>query len=104
MILIYAINLRRIEYLIIWRDLNFDKSNPNNDKNFDKMIKFNKEIQKFAYRQINSKIYYVKTTGEGLKLIDKKKYNKIIIITNAENNAEEFINKSREILGANVLL
>ena len=80
---LYAINLRRVEYLIIWRDNNFDKSNPNNYKNFDKMIQFNEEIQKYAYRQINSKIYYVKTTEEGLKLIDRKKYNKIIIITNA---------------------
>ena len=98
---LYAINLRRVEYLIIWRDNNFDKSNPNNYKNFDKMIQFNEEIQKYAYRQINSKIYYVKTTEEGLKLIDRKKYNKIIIITNAGNNGEEFINESRKILGAN---
>ena len=104
MIPIYAITLRRIEYLIIWRDLNFDKSNPNNYKNFDKMIKFNEEIQKFAYKRINSKIYYVKTTEEGLKLIDRKKYNKIIIITNAGNNGEEFINKSRKILGANSIV
>ena len=98
---LYAINLRRVEYLIIWRDNNFDKSNPNNYKNFDKMIQFNEEIQKYAYREINSKIYYVKTTEEGLKLIDRKKYNKIIIITNAGNNGEEFINESRKILGAN---
>ena len=98
---LYAINLRRVEYLIIWRDNNFDKSNPNNYKNFDKMLQFNEEIQKYAYREINSKIYYVKTTEEGLKLIDRKKYNKIIIITNAGNNGEEFINESRKILGAN---
>ena len=98
---LYAINLRRVEYLIIWRDNNFDKSNPNNYKNFDKMLQFNEEIRKFAYREINSKVYYVKTTEEGLKLIDRKKYNKIIIITNAGNNGEEFIKESRKILGAN---
>ena len=72
MIPIYAINLRRIEYLIIWRDNNFDKSNPNNYQNYDKMLKFNEEMQRFAYREINSKIYYVNSTEEGLKLIDRK--------------------------------
>ena len=101
MIPLYAITLRRNEYLIIWRDNNFDISNPNNNKNFDKMINFNKEIQKFAYRFINSKIYYVNTTEEGLKLIDRKKYNKIIIITNGANDGEGFIKESRKILGAN---
>ena len=101
MLPLYAINLRRIEYLIIWRDNNFDKSNPNNYENFDKMLKYNEEIQKFAYREINSKIYYVKTTEEGLRLIDRKKYNKIIIITNGGNNGEEFINEARKILGSN---
>ena len=103
MIPIYAINLRRIEYLIIWRDNNFDKSNPNNYKNYDRMLKFNEEMQRFAYREINSKIYYVKSTEEGLKLIDRKKYNKIILITNGGNNGKEFIIKAREIIGANTI-
>ena len=70
---IYAISLRRVEYLIIWRDNNFNQNNPNNYENFDEMIKFNKEMQNFAYEELNAKIYYVKTTEEGLKLIDKKK-------------------------------
>ena len=85
MLPLHAINLRRIEYLINWRDNNFNKSNPNNYEDWE----------------INSKIYYVNTTEEGLRLIDRKKYNKIIIITNGGNNGEEFINESRKILGAN---
>ena len=101
MLPLHAINLRRIEYLINWRDNNFNKSNPNNYEDFDKMFQFNEEIKNFAYREINSKIYYVNTTEEGLRLIDRKKYNKIIIITNGGNNGEEFINESRKILGAN---
>ena len=98
---IYAISLRRVEYLIIWRDNNFNQNNPNNYENFDEMIKFNKEMQNFAYEELNAKIYYVKTTEEGLKLIDRKKYNKIVIITNGGNNGEEFIQESRKIIGAN---
>lgn len=103
MIPIYAINLRRIEYLIIWRDNNFDKSNPNNYKNYDKMLRFNEEMQRFAYREINSKIYYANSTEEALKLVDRKKYNKIILITNGGNNGNEFIIKAREIIGANTV-
>ena len=100
---VYAINLRRIEYLIIWRDNNFNKSNPNNYNNYEKMLKFNKEMKQFACREINSKIYYCSTTEEALKLIDRKKYNKIILITNGNNNGEYFINKAREIIGANTI-
>ena len=98
---IYAISLRRVEYLIIWRDNNFDKNNPNNYEEFEKMFAFNLEMQNFAYRELNAKIYYVKTTEEGLKLIDRKKYNKIIIITNGGNNGEDFIKNARKIIGAN---
>ena len=98
---VYAICLRRVEYLIIWRDNNFNENNPNNYQNFDKMIEFNKEMKNFAFRELNSKIYYVKTTEEGLKLIDRKKYNKIVIITNGGNNGEDFIKESRKIIGAN---
>ena len=98
---LYAIYLRRVEYLIVWRDNNFDKSNPNNYKDFDKMTEFNLEMQNFAYKELNAKIYYVTTTEEGLKLIDRKKYNKIIIITNGGNNGEEFIKEARKIMNGN---
>jgi len=103
MIPIYGIILRRVEYLIIWRDNNFDKNNPNNYDDYEIMLKFNQEMKDFAYRTINTKIYYVSSTEEGLKLIDRKKYNKIIIITNGGNNGEEYIKEARKIIGGNTL-
>ena len=36
-------------------------------------------------------------------MIDRKKYNKIILITNGGNNGKEFIIKAREIIGANTI-
>ncbi len=60
-------------------------------------------MKQFACREINSKIYYCSTTEEALKLIDRKKYNKIILITNGNNNGEYFIKKAREIIGANTI-
>ena len=100
---LYGICFMRCEYLIIWRDYNFDENNPNNyiEEDFKKMLEFNEEIKKFSFREIDSKVYYVKTSEEGLNLIKKKKYNKIILITNANNNAKEYINKAREIIGCN---
>ena len=102
---IYGIILRRVNYLIIWRDNNFDPNNPNNydDDDFKKMLEFNKEMKNFAFREINSKIYYVSSTKEALKLVDRKKYNKIILITNGGNNGEQFIKEARKILGGNTI-
>jgi len=45
----------------------------------------------------------VKTTETALKLIDRKKYNKIIIITNGRNKGKEFIIEARKIIGSNAI-
>ena len=67
------------------------------------MIEFNKEMKAYAYREINTKIYYCSSTEEALKLIDRKKYNKIILITNAGNNGEQFLKEARRIIGGNTI-
>ena len=102
---IYAITLKRCEYLIVWRDYNFDENNPNNynDEEFKKMLEFNEKIRKFSSREVDSKVYYVKNSEEGLELIKRKKYNKIILITNGNNNAKEYISEARKIIGADCI-
>ena len=102
---IYVITMKRCEYLIIWRDYNFDESNPNNygEEEFQKMVKFNEEIKKFSSREVDSKVYYVKTSEEGLNLIKRKKYNKIILITNGNNEAKQYISDARKIIGADCI-
>ena len=35
------------------------------------------KIRKFSAREVDSKVYYVKSSEEGLQLIKKKRYNKI---------------------------
>lgn len=103
MIPMYAINLKRVEYLIIWRDNNFDKSNPNNYNiiDFNKMLEFNENMKTYASRHIRTKIYFVNSSLEGLKLVDRKKYNKIILITNGGDNGRQFIIDARKIIGSN---
>ena len=45
----------------------------------------------------------MKTTETALKLINRKKYNKIIIITNGGNNGKEFIIEARKIIDSNAI-
>ena len=102
---IYAITMKRSDYLIIWRDYNFDTKNPNNyeEEYFKEMLIFNEEIRKFAQREVDSKVYYINTSEESLSLIKRKKYNKIILITNGNNEAKQYIEDARKIIGADCI-
>ena len=103
---LYCVTMKRIEYLVIWRDYNFAENNPNNySDNIFKIIKeFHNNIKRKITLDFDSIIYYIKTTKEALNLIEIKKFNKIIIITNANNDAREFINKVRNIIGENTIV
>ena len=100
---LYGVTFRRIKYLVIWRDYNFNLENPNlyNNNVFQEMQEFHKEIKKIVSKELDSKIYYMKNTEEALTLLKRKKYNNIIIITNANNNGRDFILNARKIIGAN---
>ena len=68
--------MKRLEYLVIWRDYNFSLDNPNNYslQVFQEIQNFHREIKKIISREFNSKIYYTTTTEEALELIERKKY------------------------------
>ena len=102
---LYSVTVKRIEYLIIWRDYNFSENNPNNyDSNtFSRMQNFHKRIKYIIQYELNSKIYFINTTEEAIELLNKKKYNKVIIITNGSNNGKDFIIETRKIIGANTI-
>ena len=100
---LYGITLKRVEYLIIWRDINFDPSNPNGfpQQDFLKMQEFHRKIKEFTLREVNAKIYQMLNDEDALALLKRKKYNKVIIITNGYNNGQNFLEKSREIIEGN---
>ena len=54
----------------------------------------------------NYNIYYEVTEESALKLIQKKKYNKIILISNCGNNfaGRNFVDKARKILEFNIMV
>lgn len=100
---LFGVIMERIEFLVIWRDNNLDKENPNQyiDKVFNEMKIFHEKIQNLLSNVLNCKIYYSKSTEDALNILEKKKYNKVIIVTNGSNEAKEFILSSRRIIGSN---
>ena len=94
-----SVTLERVEYLIVWRDNNFNESNPNNYDNFDEMFNYNNKIKKYAAFNLKTKIYYFNESNEALNFIKRKKYNKIILVSNGGNNGIGFINDARKIIG-----
>ena len=67
------------------------------------MLVFNYKIKKYASFNLKSKIYYFEESNEALFFIKRKKYNKIILISNGNNNGFEFINNARKIIGNNTI-
>ena len=98
--------LKRNEYCIIWHDENFSPFAVHNNE-FDEIFKnFLKERMKYIKQFAKYNIYPCETTQEALKLVERKKYNKIILISNGGRNFEgrNFADKAREIIGNDVIV
>ena len=98
--------LIRNEYCVIWRDNNFSpKSQWNNQ--FDEIFKnFLKQRKKYIEQMAKFNIYPCQSSEEALNLIKRKKYNKIILISNVGKNDEgiKFVFEARKIIGNNVIV
>ena len=96
---------KRVEYCVIWRDNNFS-SNPVYNNEFDQIFKsFLKERMKYINQNAKFNIYPCETSEEALELVNRKKYNKIILISNVgkDKGGKKFIEKARQIIGSNVI-
>jgi len=100
-----SLRLKREEYCIIWRDINFPTKSNNNGPN-------NENIKNFLYKQLNNveqyvnfNVYPCSSTEEALSLVKRKKYNKIILIANVgiDYGGIKFINEARKIIGNDVV-
>ena len=97
--------LKRNEFCVIWRDNNFSL-NPVYNKKFDEIFKkFLKERMKYIKQFAEYNIYPCETSNEALNLINKKKYNKIILISNigTDLGGKNFIDEARKIIGNDVI-
>ena len=98
--------LKRKEFCVIWRDNNFS-SKPIYNNQYDEIFKkFLNERMKYVEQYAEHNIYPCETTNEALELIKRKKYNKIILISNVGSDlgGKKFIDEARKIIGNDVIV
>jgi hypothetical protein len=97
--------LERQEYCVIWRDPNFSSKPVYKDKYDEIFKKFLKERIKYIEQIAKYNIYPCETSEEALNLIRRKKYNKIILISNVgtDYGGKEFVSEARKIIGNDVI-
>ena len=99
---LFSFRLKRNEFCIIWRDNNFSSSPVYYNKSDKEFKNFLKEMKSQPGKY---NLYPCESTEEALRLVKRKKYNKIILLSNVgENNqGADFIEKARDIIGNNVI-
>ena len=99
---LFSFRLKRNEFCIIWRDNNFSSSPVYYNKSDKEFKNFLKEMKSQSGKY---NLYPCESTEEALRLVKRKKYNKIILLSNVgENNqGADFIEKARDIIGNNVI-
>ena len=98
--------LKRKEFCAIWRDNNFS-SKPVYNNQYDQIFKdFLKERLTYIEQYAEFNIYPCETSEEALKLVERKKYNKIILISNVGTDlgGKKFIDEARKIIGNNAIV
>ena len=101
-----SLKFERAEYCIIWRDINFSK-NAIYGNEFDQIFKgFLKESVKYIRQEAKFNVYPCQTTEEALYVVNRKKYNKIILLSNVGEDlgGKAFADQARQIIGNNVIV
>ena len=95
---LYAITVKRNEFFVLWRDLNFE------GHNF--YTNYLKKIELFSNEIAKMNIYLESNTERALKFINKRRYNKIILVTSVglDLSGKKFIEIARKILKSNVVV
>ena len=98
--------LKRVEFCCIWRDTNFSKKiffDPKTDKAFKEYLK---ERMRYIEQYSEFNIYPCETSEEALTLVKRKKYNKIILLSNIgqDKGGKKFVDEARKIIGNDVIV
>jgi len=101
-----SVKFKRDEYCVIWRDDNFSEK-PVFGNEFDSVFKnFLKERITYIKQEAKYNVYPCSTTEEALKIVKRKKYNKIILLSNVGPNygGKQFVDAARKIIQSNVIV
>ena len=92
---LYGLTFKRNEYIVIWRDNHFKGQNDFSD--------YLKDRQLFIYEYAKMNAYFIDNNEKALEIIKRKKYNKIILISNIGQDlaGKKFVEVARKILGFN---
>ena len=95
---LYAIKIKRNEYFLLWRDLNFKGKNFYSD--------YLKQRELYANGIAKMNIYIENNTENALKFIYKRRFNKMILITSIgkDYSGKKYIEVARKILGSNIIV
>ena len=98
MLPLYGLTLKRNEYFVVWRDPNFVGENQH--------YKYLNNAKMILYKNENINVYIESSTEKALELIERKKYNKIILISSIglDLGGKTFVETARKILGFDVMV
>ena len=93
---LFAITAQRNEYCVIWRDPNLMKEN--------EFTNHNNKLRFLIAEKLKCNTYFASTTEEALELIERKKKNKIILISNIgpDRGGKEFVERARKAIKSDV--
>jgi len=101
-----SVKFKRDEFCVIWRDDNFSEK-PVFGNEFDPIFKnFLKERITYIKQEAKYNVYPCSTTEEALKIVNRKKYNKIILLSNVGPNygGKQFVDEARKIIKNDVIV
>ena len=101
-----SIKFKREEFCVIWRDINFSKKIIFNNEIDEKFQKYANEKIRYIEKISKYNIYTFEDTNEALKCVNRKKYNKIILISNVgiDSEGKKFVDAARQIIKNDVIV
>jgi len=95
---LYSITLKRNEYYCLWKDYHFTHETEYTEEAI--------HVKNIAKQLLGINIYEVGEFDEALDIIKRKKYNKVIILSNVGvvDQTKQFIEDIRKILNFNVII
>ena len=101
-----SVKFKREEFCVIWRDVNFSDKAVYNNQYDEKFKKYLNDRLRYINQMAKYNVYTFTDTNEALKCVDRKKYNKIILISNVGDDfgGKFFVNSARKIIGNDVIV
>ena len=103
---IISVKFKREEYCVIWRDDNFSRKDFYKNEFDEKFKIFLKDRISYIKQTAKYNVYQFETSTRALKCVNRKKYNKIILISNVgpDLRGRAFVDEARKIIGNDVIV